>query len=213
MSAPRQSYSQFGEDILIEAYLEKRKGLRYIDIGCLWPVQHSNTYRFYQAGGGGLCIDPNPDMARLFADQRPRDVFVNAGVSSRDGEMTYSMFENPVFNTFETARRDRLIAQDRPGRRMVGETIVPVRRLDTILAENGWWSQGAETDVLCIDVEGHEQDVLESAALERLKPRLIVFELIGRIDTILLDPLVGYVAGFGYRVAGLTGHDCFMMRA
>jgi FkbM family methyltransferase len=208
----RKSYSQFCEDLLIESSLGRRDQVTYIDIGCLWPVQLSNTYIFYEAGGSGLCIDPNPTIAAQYAAERPRDIFYNAGVSDHAGELTYSMFQNPVFNTFDARRRARVIAKGRTGTQLIDERVVPVRPLRDILDEVDWWTKHPTTDLLCIDVEGHEVPVLQSADLARLRPQLIVCELFGGAKAAQDSAIVRFLAQQSYEILAYTGHDVFMKR-
>ncbi len=209
---PRASYSQAAEDLIIELLLQRSSNLHYIDIGCLWPVKLSNTYLFYLNGGSGLCIDPNPDVAAEFATVRPRDIFVNAGVSSTSANMVYSMFENPVFNTFDSARREKVLRKSRPGRRLVKEIPVDVKPLDRILEEVGWWDKAPKTDFLSIDVEGHELEVLKSAPLGRLAPELVVCEQFGAVEHIAASPIAIFLREAGYHLIAATGHDCFFRR-
>jgi FkbM family methyltransferase len=162
-----KSYSQFSEDLLIKSYLGGDDNINYIDIGCLWPVALSNTYKFYLRGGSGLCIDPNPDIVELYKNMRPRDIFVNAGVSLNTSELTYSMFANPVYNTFDKVRRARVLAKSyKPGCSHIRDINVPVRPLWEIIQELGWLETRQAVDLLCIDVEGYEMDVLRSANIE-----------------------------------------------
>ncbi len=208
----KRSYSQFAEDLLIECYLGRRKGVRYIDVGCLWPVKLSNTYRFYKAGGSGLCIDPNPTIAAEFRAARPNDIFFNAGVSNREGQLDYAMFQNPVFNTFDPAKRAKVMNSGKPGRGLLQDLAVPVKPLSLILDEVDWWSNPAPTDLLAIDVEGHEMDVLRSAPLDRLDPTLIVCEVFSTVETLAETEIAAYLKSHGYRVVGATGHDAYFKR-
>jgi len=59
-AVPVKSYSQVGEDLQIAYFIGKKEDVRYIDVGCLWPVRHSNTYFFYERGGSGLCVNVGP---------------------------------------------------------------------------------------------------------------------------------------------------------
>lgn len=208
----KRSFSQFAEDLLIECYLGRRRGLRYIDIGCLWPVKLSNTYRFYRAGGSGLCIDPNPTIAAEYRAARPKDIFFNAGVSSREGQLDYAMFHNPVFNTFDPAKRAKVMNSGKPGRNLVQDLSVPVKPLSQILDEVDWWSNPAPTDLLAIDVEGHEMDVLRSAPLDRLNPALIVCEVFSPVESVAHAEIAVYLAAQGYGLVGATGHDAYFKR-
>ena len=162
MVASRRSYSQVAEDLLAAFYLGKDRGVTYVNVGCLWPVEHSNTYFFYRRGGSGVCIDPNPMVKAAYEETRPRDCFVNCGVGSDAGMMTYFQFANPVFNTFSAPRAAALQTADlekgaRGGRELVAETLVAVRPLHDILLAADWRGRfGPTIDFLSIDVEGRE---------------------------------------------------------
>jgi hypothetical protein len=206
-----KSYSQFSEDLLIKSYLGGDDNINYIDIGCLWPVALSNTYKFYLRGGSGLCIDPNPDIVELYKNMRPRDIFVNAGVSLNTSELTYSMFANPVYNTFDKVRRARVLAKSyKPGCSHIRDINVPVRPLWEIIQELGWLETRPAVDLLCIDVEGYEMDVLRFANIEMLRPRLVVVEAFGEIRKVIESDPVKYLESHGYVLVGATGHDIFM---
>lgn len=58
------SYSQFGEDRIIEAFFGTQgKGI-YVDIGCNHPISYSNTWKLYLRGWNGVCVDPNPYLIK-----------------------------------------------------------------------------------------------------------------------------------------------------
>ena len=77
------SYSQFGEDLLLTHLLgyKKANGF-YIDVGCFKPIQFSNTFIFFQRGWSGIATDANPAFEPLWKKVRPRDKFINSGVST-----------------------------------------------------------------------------------------------------------------------------------
>jgi FkbM family methyltransferase len=217
----RASYAQNGEDLLIDMLLGKRKGIKYVDVGCLFPDLHSNTYLHYLAGGQGVCIDPNPTVAEKFKQLRPRDVFINAGVSDRDEELRYYMHRNPVFNTFSAARaekvRKKAIAKNSKGRELLEVRQIRVRPLMDLLSEARLpESFFTEVDLLSIDTEGLEDRVLRSIDFERFRPKLIVAEAIANgpdISGIFANDLVRYLSARGYQLRAYTGHDVYMMRA
>ncbi len=72
------SFAQFGDDIIIEKLLGKRKGF-YIDIGANHPDRFSNTKRFYVNGWRGINIEPNPISYNKFL-KRKKDVNLNIGI-------------------------------------------------------------------------------------------------------------------------------------
>src|SRR5690606_11336021 len=79
------SYAQSGEDRIIWNTLTSMKEAQdvfYIDIGAHHPVKFSNTYLFYRMGAHGITVEPNADMAARHRRKRPRDVQIEAAVTS-----------------------------------------------------------------------------------------------------------------------------------
>ncbi|MGC1851317.1 MAG: FkbM family methyltransferase [Solirubrobacterales bacterium] len=211
----RRSYSQVGEDLLIAYLLGTTKGLSYIDVGCLWPMEHSNTYLFYAENGSGLCIDANPEVAADYETQRPRDTFLNAAIGAARGTMSYYMFKGPGFNTFSSDRAERVMsrAHQSPGRALRKEVTVPVVTLDEALemADVPTRDDG-RVDFLSVDVEGLELDVLRGFSFEP-KPRLVVCEQLRRRGVLSSDSqkLNRLLEERGYWQAAYTGHDVFFL--
>lgn len=211
------SYAQTGEDLQIAYLLGERRNITYIDVGCLWPVEHSNTYFFYERGGHGLCIDPNPTVAAEFRERRPRDVFLTCAISTEPGRAEYFMHENPVFNTLSPQRAEdvRRKAKGRPGRQVVDRIETDVLTLDeAVVAADFETRCPSGLDVLSIDVEGLEKQVVESYSFTPLRPRLVVFEHLrrGRAEPQLDEhPVVRLLRARNYFLAAWTGHDVYMM--
>lgn len=147
----------------------------------------------------GVLIEPNPlYFGRLDALHKTnaRMTLVNCGVSERDGTMKLyhlSAEAEPRYPAWApgcaTLDRDRLLAvlgphSDTADADITG-TPVRLRRLDAILAEHGV----AATDLLVIDVEGHELSVLRSLDLTAIRPRLMVVEVNRGEDRPILDLL------------------------
>jgi FkbM family methyltransferase len=212
---PVTSYAQVGEDLLSAYLLGGDAEIHYIDVGCLWPVEHSNTYYFYERGGRGLCIDANPQVGEEFRQKRPRDLFVNCGVGAEPAEGRYVMHGNPVFNTFssERAREVERKAAGRAGRTVVEEISVPIKPLPEIVAETGALELlEGRVDLLSIDVEGLEAEVIRGADFESMRPRLVVVEHLRRHGEALAEvEMVQRLEGCGYGVAAYTGHDLYFV--
>ncbi len=51
------SFSQFGEDAMLQSYLRDGPGF-YVDVGSGSPTEGSNTYALYLRGWRGILIDP-----------------------------------------------------------------------------------------------------------------------------------------------------------
>ena len=71
----RKSFSQFGEDLIIESALNiiKEKNITYLDIGANHPFLISNTYYFYRNGSTGTLIEPDPT---LYKDLKKKDLLI-----------------------------------------------------------------------------------------------------------------------------------------
>jgi hypothetical protein len=77
---PLNTYSTFGEDLILEKYLKKKNGF-YVDIGCYHPYHGNNTYLLHKKGWTGINIDLNPYSIELFNFSRPNDINLNFAVS------------------------------------------------------------------------------------------------------------------------------------
>ena len=165
-------YSQGGEDLVLERIFRNVPIGTYVDVGSNYPIHHNNTYLLYRKGWSGLCIDPHASLAPLYARDRPRDTFVPLAVSSRGAEV--------VLHYGDTLRASSL----HPGGALnVKSMTVPSKPLTTILREH---NVPAQFEVLSIDVEGAEQEVLDSLDFRAFRPRVVIVEY-NRFGKISLD--------------------------
>jgi FkbM family methyltransferase len=166
-----QSYSQFGEDMVLRSifcrFPNEFKGF-YIDVGAHHPKRFSNTYYFYLRGWRGICIDPIPNGGVLFAKQRPRDIFLGIGVSEKEGELPYYIYEEPAFNTFSEKFTNSYKFQP------IKSIMVRTSPLEKILKE--YLPDGVTINFLSIDAEGYDLKILSSNNWQRYRPQIILFE-------------------------------------
>lgn len=192
----QSSYAQFGEDIVLHGLLGNRldRGF-YVDVGCFHPIRLSNTYRFYLRQWSGICIDPNPDphLAREWKRHRPRDRFLNVAVGEQTGTVLYKIDSGKP-------QENRILDSPEKGSANVVE--VPSMRLDQILSEH--LPEGTKFDLLSVDCEGHDLAVLRSNDFSKFRPTCLVVESHGSPEA---DPLMSFVDGLGYRLAGLCGYS------
>lgn len=211
----RTSYSQVAEDLIIAYLLGGHTGKTYVDVGCLWPVKHSNTFLFYMNGGRGICIDANPDVAEAYKAQRPRDIFVNTVVWSEHGSVPFHRFAGPVFSTTDADRAKKLVAEarERPGRRLIETVEVDAKPLTDILTETGFLAEtNGAVDFLSVDVEGAEMNVLDGIDFEQFRPSIVVLETVIKHRALHENPLSERMAHAGYGLVAFTGHDAFFKR-
>jgi len=197
----KRSYSQEGEDMLLDRFLEDRSVGFYVDVGAHHPKRFSNTYRLYCRGWRGLNIDANPGSMTLFQKLRPRDINVEAGVSSTSRELTYYVFNDPALNTFSEQ-----LAKERENKAysIVNKVNVRTEPLWRLLDQH--LPAGTKIDLMTIDVEGLDYDVLQSNDWTRYSPDFILVECLGAVslEQASSDPIAELLRSHRYAVVAKT---------
>ena len=165
------SFSQEGEDLLLNRLLKGQEKGFYVDVGAHHPQRFSNTYKFYLLGWQGINIDPLPGTMAKFRQLRPRDINLELAISSEETELTYYSFDEPALNTFDPNEVRRKAEYDiHP----VAEKNIPTKKLSAVL--DRYLPQGQQIDFVSVDVEGLDLAVLQSNNWEKYKPRFIIVE-------------------------------------
>lgn len=203
----RLSYSQEGEDLLIEEIFAAQSTGVYVDVGSHHPYRFSNTYRLYRRGWSGVCIDPLPGTVAAFARSRPRDKALELGISEEPSVLTYHMFNDAALNTF-----DEEMAQAHCARG--NYRIVENRKINTVPLRDILSSLDVHAiDLLTVDVEGFDLKVLQSNDWTRWRPRLVVAEsLSADLQGLVDDSLCQQMIEYGYAAKYMTGRNVFFIR-
>jgi hypothetical protein len=166
---PKIHYSQWGEDLFLKEYFEKRTGF-YVDIGAYHPFRFSNTALLYSAGWNGLNIDARPGSKKLFDFWRKRDINIEA------------MIGNGEFVHYEKRKDGSLNG--------IGNTgdMVKTRRVMEILREN--IPNDQKIGLLTIDLEGLNFQALEQIDFDVYRPEIIIIERDGD-DAVLNESMSG----------------------
>ena len=180
----RVSYSQFGEDAILQNLLRKKYGV-YVDIGAYHPTLYSNTYAFYRRGWKGVAIDPNPWCEKLFKIMRPRDMFIRAAVGN-SGEQEYYEYNDAACNSVG------IPAPTRKDLKLVRTSQVKVAPLSELLRNI------PHIDLMNIDVEGMDAEVMETYDWHSFPSVLAVEGKLG-------DTSMDFLKGKGYELVGLAG--------
>jgi len=191
------SWSQFGEDRLIQTLFEPEHIGFFVDVGAFNPIYFSNSYGLYRKGWHGLAIDANLQMAEPFARFRPKDTFVHSAVGSHAEFVTIRMFEMGAFNCLD--RYSENVPERFRGN--MQNMKVPCKPLATILSGH----KIGQIDFLNVDCEGMDLEILQSNDWKRWKPRVICVE--DHSDEWQCSPITQYLVGCGYSVrfrAGLS---------
>ena len=196
-----KSYSQEGEDMVLQRIFDGKERGFYVDVGAHHPRRFSNTYFFYRRGWRGINIEPNPDAMPAFRSDRKKDVNLQFGISDRAGNITYFMFDEPALNTFDAELvKSRLATTPY---KVQGTCKIPVVRLDQVLEKH--LPPDIAIDFLTIDVEGLDLSVLKSNDWRKYRPSCVLVE---SLDTSLEDSMKGdiflYMKSCGYELFAKT---------
>jgi FkbM family methyltransferase len=193
----RHSYAQWGEDILLKLYLDylKEPQPQYIDIGAWDPVDGSNTYLFYRAGGRGVLVEPNPTYCEKLRAVRTRDTVINAGLgATTDTEADYYIIGGDgQLNTFSKKQVDEEHLK-------VKEVVkMPIRNVNKVLEENF----ATAPALFSVDTEGFDLTILKTMNFGRWRPKVFCVETIVK-DHFRNEEIVQFMKSKGYAYAG--GH-------
>ena len=205
-----KSFSQEGEDILLSRIFENKKFGFYVDIGAHHPKRFSNTYWAYKKGWSGICIDPMEGLQKKWRKSRPRDLFIEKGVSTKKGLLDYYKFSDPALNTFSLERTKYL--QNNTNYKLKDVKAVSIDTLENILDLNIPKTKKNHIDFMSIDVEGGELQVLMSNNFYKYRPSILVLEM-NSIDilNIYKDPIVEYLFTLEYKVSSVLYHSVFFL--
>ncbi len=199
------SFSQEGEDCILNRIFERKKLGFYVDVGAHHPQRFSNTYRFYLRGWQGINIDPLPGTKEEFDRIRPRDINLQMGISDSALELTYYQFEEPAFNTFLAD-----IAEQRTSP-LIAKTPVKTHTLSQVLRE--YLPIGQSIDFMSIDVEGFDLQVLKSNDWRLFRPSYVLSEILGikDMDEVMDTDLVKFMNSVNYSVFSRSVNTVFFV--
>ena len=164
------SHGQNREDVVLWRALGSITNGRYVEVGGNDPLLYSISRGFYDRGWSGLVVEPEPEYAARQRADRPRDVLVEAAITSQPGEVVLQRFSGTGLSTLDVS-----IGQRHEGAGHERDEIsVAGRRLDDVLAETGFDAQ--EVHFMVVDVEGLEADVLATVDLTKWRPWVLVIE-------------------------------------
>jgi FkbM family methyltransferase len=165
------SYSQFGEDRVIDRTLGRPALGFYVDVGANHPDTLSNTRRFYERGWRGINIEPNSNNCELFRVQRPRDINLNIGVGLESADMTFYRFDPHELSTFSAQAAKQY---EHMGYKLIDTSRVAIEPLASVLSKH---VPSGGIDFLSVDTEGFDLAVLRSNDWARFRPKLICVEI------------------------------------
>ena len=163
------SFSQKGEDLIIERIIGNKKKGFYIDIGAHNPNIFNNTKRFYLKGWNGINIEPNPILIKEFIRQRRRDINLNIGVRNTSGTAIFYEFEIDGLSTFSKDEKEKNL---KLGYRLKQELEITVLSLKKVIEKYC----KTKIDFISVDTEGLDLEVLESNNWRKFRPKAVCVE-------------------------------------
>lgn len=170
MQLIKGSYSQHGEDLVIDKLLDYKKNGFYVDVGAHDPHRFSNTKRFYKRNWNGINIEPDKKNYNKFVYDRKRDINLNIGIGETNSMINFYKFTPDTLSTFSEEGAENY---KRQGYKFEGIEEIQTKRLEELLAE---FCISKKIDFMSIDTEGFDMQVLKSNNWERFKPQLICIE-------------------------------------
>jgi FkbM family methyltransferase len=172
----RHSYAQRGEDLIIADILKNLKITRpsYLDIGAHHPTYLSNTYYFYRAGAHGVCIEPNPLLAKQIKRKRSRDIVLPIGVGSIDrASSTFYIMSTPTLSTFSKTEAETYLSSKNYGDQKIEQIVkIPQRNINSVIKEY----LNNRVDLLSVDTEGMDYEIITSIDFSNCRPVVICVE-------------------------------------
>lgn len=197
---PKKSFSQLGEDAILQAYLPAEPGF-YIDVGSGSPVEGSNTYALYLRGWRGILIDPIASNIELSRKIRPRDQCVLTLCAEVSGQ-TLDFYEFETYQ-YSTTLTDRAQEMQDLGHKVRAVYELQTTRLGELLPK----ALPTGPSLLSIDAEGVELDILLGNDWAHFTPEFIIVEEWEPPVRRETDISV-FLEAKGYMLLGFSGVSC-----
>jgi len=163
------SYAQNFEDVILLRALKDVKQGFYIDVGAHDPVIDSVTKAFYDKGWKGINVEPVQEWYDKLEESRPNDINLQIAVAANSGELDF--YEVPGTGLSTLNKSIALEHAEKSGFSIKNYKI-PTLTLTAICELHS----KENIHFLKIDVEGAEQEVLESLNFKTIRPWIIIVE-------------------------------------
>jgi FkbM family methyltransferase len=163
------SFSQTGEDLVLDSFIEKKTSGFYIDIGAHDPFRFSNTAIFYQRGWNGINVDMDEENIVKLKKVRKRDQNVCVAISDHVGKVNMFKFEETAINTIIVPKKSK--------------SYQSVKKVKTTTMEgllNKYLPKNQDIDFMNIDIEGADYLALKSNNWKKFRPKYIIIESKGK---------------------------------
>lgn len=175
-SSRQISYSQTGEDLIVRFILEQLNITqpKYLDLGAHHPEFLNNTNIFYQNGGSGVNVEPDPFLIQQFDKLRPNDINLNVGIGFRENEelMDFFVMSDKVLNTFSREEAQKIESY---GTYKIEQVLqVKLIPISQVLS----YFKADLPNFVTLDVEGLDLQIIKSIDFETFRPEVFCIETI-----------------------------------
>lgn len=169
----RNSYSQSGEDVIID-FLLQGIGINrplYLELGTNNPDWGNNTFFFYKKGATGVLVEADETFVPIIKKVRPNDKLLNIGVGLRNQETgDFYIFKDTGLNTFN---KEEALFREKNGPSKIQKVVkLKLKPINEIIAENF----DTIPDLLSIDIEGLDLPVLKTLDFDKYPIPIICAE-------------------------------------
>lgn len=186
------SYSQFGEDLILNYFIQimlKNKiidNVNYLEIGGFDPKVINNTYLFYNMGYSGVIVEANKDLADDIKKVRNRDIVLNYGMHFMNNnikELPFYQFEKKYSGLSSFSKEDADKAKIENN--ISTDYKVVNTKLITFNEVIKKYMNDTAPIIISLDVEGIEFEILKSIDFSKYKPYFFIIEMTEYSDKIL----------------------------
>ena len=175
-SSKQISYSQTGEDLIVRFILGQLNITqpKYLDLGAHHPDFLNNTNIFYQNGGSGVNVEPDPFLIQQFDKLRPNDINLNVGIGFRENEelMDFFVMSDKVLNTFSKEEAEKIESYGTYKIEQVLQIkLIPISKVLS-------YFKAGLPNFVTLDVEGLDLQIIKTIDFESFRPQVFCIETI-----------------------------------
>lgn len=146
----------------------------YLDLGANHAKEMSNTYALYKKGVRGVLVEANPALIPELKLNRSEDIIVNKCLArnSRHAVTFYVLSGDGLSNPDKSAVESMMAENP-------AITIVQEVEVETVTIHELFKQYFSEAPTfLNIDIEGMELDILQGIDFSKVRPKVIIVEMI-----------------------------------